>query len=569
MPLPSPLQTATVVGYWASPAGGGPLTGAATLVPLNAAISPAADVLLTTTPGKITLVNGIAQWTGVLLTDSAGLSNRVPYRLVVSGDDYFTDEVIELLTSMVSAGTIRLSTVAAAQPTVSVTTYLLAASLGQIGGPAGPLDSNGQIPLNQIPSGSTTPDATTISKGVVQLAGDLAGTAAAPTVPGLAGKQPLDSDLTAIAALAPADGALIQRVAGAWASQTAAQVKASLGITYGDITGTVPTAALPPLAINETFTVADQAAMLALTAQRGDMAIRTDNGRTYVLSTDSPGTLADWKEVLAAGQVQSVAGKTGVVLLVKADVGLSNVDNTSDANKPVSTAQQTALNGKVDKSLVDAAGDLYVGTADNTVARLPVGTNGQILVADSTQTPGMRWSARTNPAYDPVMEGLIAVAADPALFRSGSPLGTAGWAVRLTIPAGLPINGLVACVSSAGTVNAGGTNGYAINTDAGALVASTPDDNNLWTSNGPRPATFAAPIAAQSTDRQVFASLRQSGYSVPPNYDFVDGTGNGGRLNGLQGGKRRSLILTGSVWGAIDPVAGPTGGGYMPFIGVF
>lgn len=47
--------------------------------------------------------------------------------------------------------------------------------------------------------------------------------------------------------------------------------------------------------------------------------------------------------------VSSVAGKTDVVTLVKADVGLGNVDNTSDANKPVSTAQQEALNGKVDK----------------------------------------------------------------------------------------------------------------------------------------------------------------------------------------------------------------------------
>ena len=33
----------------------------------------------------------------------------------------------------------------------------------------------------------------------------------------------------------------------------------------------------------------------------------------------------------------------------KADVGLGNVDNTSDANKPVSTAMQTALNGKANK----------------------------------------------------------------------------------------------------------------------------------------------------------------------------------------------------------------------------
>lgn len=41
--------------------------------------------------------------------------------------------------------------------------------------------------------------------------------------------------------------------------------------------------------------------------------------------------------------VTSVAGKTGAVALAKADVGLGNVDNTSDANKPVSTAQATAI----------------------------------------------------------------------------------------------------------------------------------------------------------------------------------------------------------------------------------
>jgi hypothetical protein len=51
---------------------------------------------------------------------------------------------------------------------------------------------------------------------------------------------------------------------------------------------------------------------------------------------------------ITSGAVDSVAGKTGVVSLVKGDVGLANVDNTSDANKPISTATQTALNTKVD-----------------------------------------------------------------------------------------------------------------------------------------------------------------------------------------------------------------------------
>lgn len=50
---------------------------------------------------------------------------------------------------------------------------------------------------------------------------------------------------------------------------------------------------------------------------------------------------------LATSAVQSVNGKTGSsVTLAKGDVGLSNVDNTSDANKPVSTATQSALNLK-------------------------------------------------------------------------------------------------------------------------------------------------------------------------------------------------------------------------------
>lgn len=55
--------------------------------------------------------------------------------------------------------------------------------------------------------------------------------------------------------------------------------------------------------------------------------------------------------------VTSVAGKTGVVTLVKGDVGLGNVDNTSDANKPVSTAQAAALLLKLDATAqaVDSA----------------------------------------------------------------------------------------------------------------------------------------------------------------------------------------------------------------------
>lgn len=46
------------------------------------------------------------------------------------------------------------------------------------------------------------------------------------------------------------------------------------------------------------------------------------------------------------GSVTSVNGQTGVVVLTKSSIGLPNVTNTSDANKPVSTAQQAALDLK-------------------------------------------------------------------------------------------------------------------------------------------------------------------------------------------------------------------------------
>jgi len=74
-------------------------------------------------------------------------------------------------------------------------------------------------------------------------------------------------------------------------------------------------------------------------------------------------------------------------------VGLGNVDNTSDASKPVSTATQTALDLKVDESLFDAKGDLLVGSADNTPAKLSVGTNGYLLTANSSATNGVEWAA--------------------------------------------------------------------------------------------------------------------------------------------------------------------------------
>lgn len=50
-----------------------------------------------------------------------------------------------------------------------------------------------------------------------------------------------------------------------------------------------------------------------------------------------------WSKIDNSDKVSSVAGKFGAVVLVKADVGLDAVDNTADADKPVSTPQAAAL----------------------------------------------------------------------------------------------------------------------------------------------------------------------------------------------------------------------------------
>lgn len=50
------------------------------------------------------------------------------------------------------------------------------------------------------------------------------------------------------------------------------------------------------------------------------------------------------------------------------------------------------LNTTIAKSLVDAKGDIVTATADDTPARIAIGTNGQVLTADSAQATGVKWS---------------------------------------------------------------------------------------------------------------------------------------------------------------------------------
>jgi hypothetical protein len=127
-----------------------------------------------------------------------------------------------------------------------------------------------------------------------------------------------------------------------------ALVGVSNGVASLDSGGKIPTAQLPAVALADFLgAVGSQAAMLGLVGQRGDWCTRTDLGTDWQLITEPSSSLASWREHVYPGSpVQSVAGKTGAVTLVKGDVGLGSVDNTSDLAKPLSTAATTALSGK-------------------------------------------------------------------------------------------------------------------------------------------------------------------------------------------------------------------------------
>lgn len=77
------------------------------------------------------------------------------------------------------------------------------------------------------------------------------------------------------------------------------------------------------------------------------------------------------------------------------------------------------------KSLVDAKGDLIVGTANDTVARKAVGANDTALIADSAQSDGLVWGSVLRPTIvDAKGDLIVGTAADTAARKAVGANGT-------------------------------------------------------------------------------------------------------------------------------------------------
>jgi hypothetical protein len=117
--------------------------------------------------------------------------------------------------------------------------------------------------------------------------------------------------------------------------------------------------------------------------------INNDQGDITGITATSPLTGGGTSGAITVGIQASSTTQSGAVQLT--DSTSSTSTTTAATPNSVKSAYDLA-NGAVAKSIVDAKGDLIAATAADTVSRLAVGTNGQVLTADSTAATGMKWA---------------------------------------------------------------------------------------------------------------------------------------------------------------------------------
>jgi hypothetical protein len=159
-----------------------------------------------------------------------------------------------------------------------------------------------------------------------------------------------------------------------------------------DANGKLADSVVPKIAMTNTFVVASQAAMLALsTAQEGDVAVRTDLNKSFILKTSPYSTLANWQELLTpTDSVTSVNGSTGAVSITLAGLGgvAGSTYNTHvSSNLHLTETQRTILSNVLNERVVSNAGTNFESNITTYEASVIGGGLKLYQYIDSNYTP--------------------------------------------------------------------------------------------------------------------------------------------------------------------------------------
>jgi hypothetical protein len=259
------------------------------------------------------------------------------------------------------------------------------------------------------------------------------------------------------------------------------KVGAANGVASLNTLGKIPTDQIPAISFSSVKVLASEAEMLALSsAVIGSVVIRTDLNKNYVLAQANPAVLSNWIQLLTpAPPVQTVNGMTGDITITKSSVDLANVDNTSDASKPVSTATLTALGAKADTAVVNPTlllkaplaspkftGSVAIGTSIPAAsAALDITSTSQGLLL-----PRLTYVQKT--AISSPVAGLILFCSDCGLtgemqlYNGTSFVNMVGATAQFAMP-GISSTTAISAITTS-TANSGGV----INSDGGAAVTA-------------------------------------------------------------------------------------------------
>ena len=120
---------------------------------------------------------------------------------------------------------------------------------------------------------------------------------------------------------------------------------AASGVCPLDSGSLIPAAYLPSITVHNTFVVSSQAAMLALSAHQGDVAIRTDLNESFILTNNVPSVLGNWSQLLTpTSAVTSVNSLSGAVTLTT-----TNIAEGTNLYYTTARAQGGRARGRVDR----------------------------------------------------------------------------------------------------------------------------------------------------------------------------------------------------------------------------